>query len=295
MKTPPPHLNRRKLLLGMSASLSLAPFLSLPGCGGGSSGSNSGSTSTDETDTGTILEDQDSDSSDTSTGDSDWSAGGTAAMEADFPPADPFASGLGNPCTLTSDYTLGPCYFDVDDYQQDISEGEPGVPMALVLKLVDQYCEPIAGADIEVWFVNWEGLYSGNTDGSSNTRSFNSGYCTAGDQAALGSRWFRGVQTTDSNGLVYFKCCFPGWYASRTTHIHFKVVRNSSEALVSQFCFDDSLANEIYLNHAEYTGYAKDTDNEWDGVFGDDYSDYQFEVERQWDSSMLAYKAIQIL
>ncbi len=166
--------------------------------------------------------------------------------------------------------------------------------MALVLKLVDADCEPIANADIEVWFVNWEGLYSGDTTGSSDTRSFNAGYCTDNDSGALASRWFRGVQTSDENGLVYFKCCFPGWYPSRTTHIHLKVVRNGREALVSQFCFGDDISNDIYLNHPDYTGTAKDTDNDRDGVFGSEYPEYQFEVERQWDSSMLAYKAIQI-
>ncbi len=286
-------LNRRTLLLKMGATLSLAPAITLLSCGGsGSGGGGTNDLASNATSTGDSSTDTATD--DTDTGDSDWLSGGTSAMQADFPPADPFASGLGNPCTLTNEYTLGPCYFHADEYEQDISAGEPGVPMALVLKLVDSSCAPIAGADIEVWFVNWEGIYSGDTTGSSNTRSFNSGYCTGNDSEALASRWFRGVQTTDENGLVFFKCCFPGWYPSRTTHIHIRVVRNSSESLVTQFCFDDELGNDIYRQHPDYTGSAKDTDNDRDTVFGAEYGDYQFVVERQWDSSMLAYKAIQI-
>ncbi|MFV8817491.1 hypothetical protein [Haliea sp. E17] len=283
----------------MAATVTLVPLLPLAGCGGGGGGgATAGLAASDAsaaTGTGATADDTtDSSGEEAVSNDSDWLSGGTSAMQADFPPSDPFASGLGNTCTLTREYTLGPCYFQADEFAQDISAGEPGVPMALVLKLVDQACEPIADANIEIWFVNWEGIYSGDTTGSANTRSFNSGYCTGGDSGALASRWFRGVQTTDANGLVYFKCCFPGWYASRTTHIHVRIVRNNSEALVTQFCFDDDLCNDIYLNNPDYTGQAKDTGNNRDNVFGSDYADYQFEVERQWDSSMLAYKAIQI-
>ena len=301
MSRPESLLKRRQMLQKLSTALALAPLLPMVGCGGGGSGNGSS-----DSIAGTAASDDTAESTDSGaeTGSAteavtdngtDWLNGGTAAMEADFPPADPFVSGLGNSCTLTEEYTLGPCYFHADEYEQDISSGEPGVPMALVLKLVDQSCEPIAGADIEIWFVNWEGIYSGDTSGSSDTRSFNSSYCTGNDPSALASRWFRGVQTTDDNGLASFKCCFPGWYRGRTTHIHVKVVRNNNAALVTQFCFDDSTSNDIYLNHPDYTGSAKDTSNSRDGVFGSDFADYQFEIERQWDASMLAYKAIQII
>ncbi len=288
-----PSIERRRLLRRLGTTICLLPLLPMAGCGGGS-----GSSSASVSDNSSGSVDSSTDATDTTdesvSNNSDWLSGGTAAMQADFPPADPFASGLGNPCRLTSEYTLGPCYFHADHYAQDISDGQPGVPMALVMKLVDASCAPIADADIEVWFVNWEGIYSGDTTGSSNTGSFNSGYCTGNDTGALASRWFRGVQTTDANGLVYFKCCFPGWYPSRTTHIHFRVVRDGKASLVSQFCFDDELGNDIYLNHPDYTGSTKDTSNARDGVFGSDVADYQFEAERQWDGSMLAYKAIQL-
>ncbi|WP_317932646.1 intradiol ring-cleavage dioxygenase [Halioxenophilus sp. WMMB6] len=215
-------------------------------------------------------------------------------MTATYPPSDPFVSGLGNLCTATSAYTLGPCYYSPDEYREDISEGQPGVPMALVLKLVDASCNPISGADIEIWFCNYAGLYSGDTSDSADASSFNSGFCTDNDSEALAAKWFRGVQTTDADGNVYFKACFPGWYPSRTTHIHFRIVQDGLELLVSQFCFDDDLSNDIYLNHSDYTGQAKDTSNNSDTVFDANYEQYQFIVERQADNSMLAYKAIQI-
>ncbi len=201
-------------------------------------------------------------------------------------------------CTVTGTdrFTIGPCYFDTDDFREDISEGQPGVPMTLALKLVDADCNPIMGAIIEVWWVNWEGVYSGDNSGSTgNVSNFNSGFCTENDSDALSAKWFRGVQTTDSIGNVYFRACFPGWYRGRTTHIHFRVVVEGVERLVSQFGFDDDLANDIYLNHSDYTGQRKDTNNDSDSVFRDGILEHSFLVEEQWDGSMLAYKGIQIV
>ena len=220
-------------------------------------------------------------------------------MDATFPPeSDPLDISLGGvTCTIagTNRYTIGPCYFDVDDQRTDISEDQPGVPMTLAFKLVDENCDPIEGASIEVWWCNWEGVYSAdNSDSTGSVSSFNSGFCAGDDADALNARWFRGIQTTDSIGNVYFLGCFPGWYPSRTTHIHVRVV-TSSQTLVTQFCFDDDLANDIYANHSEYTGSEKDTTNDRDTVFGSEFNEYTFNVEQQFDGSMLAYKAIQIV
>lgn len=121
------------------------------------------------------------------------------------------------------------------------------------------------------------------------------GFCSGNDAEARSARWFRGIKTTDSDGNVYFKACFPGWYQGRTTHIHFRVVLNGEEQVISQFAFDDEMANDIYQNHSDYTGQAKDTSNSSDNVFrSSNVSEYLYEVEQQWDGSMLAYKAIQI-
>lgn len=287
-------LKRRTLLKSFGTAIAVTPVLSLIGCGGSGSSSSDSQTSADNT---TSTDDSSSDDDQTVTDGSnktEWAEGGTASMSATFPPSDPFVSGLGNLCTITAAYTLGPCYFAPDDFREDISEGQLGVPMALVLKLVDANCEPLEGVEIEVWFCNTEGLYSGDTQDSSDASSFNTGFCTDNDTQALASKWFRGVQTTDSDGNVYYKACFPGWYPSRTTHIHVKVVRDGLELLVSQFAFEDDLSNDIYVNHSDYTGSAKDTSNTTDTVFGSNVDEYLFTVERQSDNSMLAYKAIQI-
>lgn len=280
--------HKRRFLKIMGGAVIASPFVALTSCGGGGFAE---PTDDEDSDTDTSSEDTSS-SSEFSAG--DWAVGGTAAITTSFPPSDPFVSGLGNMCTTTRSYTLGPCYFNPDEYRQDISEGELGIPMVLVLKLVDANCQPITGADIDIWHCDRDGIYSGSSAGSSDASSFNSSFCTGNDSAALASRWFRGVQTTNSDGLVYFKSCFPGWYRGRTTHIHFKIVYQGTQSLVSQFCFEDAMSNEIYANHAEYTGEQKDTLNSRDSVFGSDYEDYMFTVEKNGDDSMLAYKAIQL-
>lgn len=301
-------VSRRHLLKQFGMIATASSTLVLLNCGGGGGSSGTSASASDDTtadaSTDTSTDTSSDTSSDTSTDTStdtsnstDWLSGGTASMEADFPPAsNPFDSGLGNLCTLTEEFTVGPCFFDVDDERDDISEGQAGVPMTLAMKVVDASCNPVADAVLEVWWCNAEGIYSGDdSDSTHSVSQFNTSFCTDNDAEALASRWFRGIKTTDSEGMVYFKGCFPGWYPSRTTHIHFRIVLNNAQQLISQFGFDDDLANAIYVNHSDYTGQAKDTSNARDTVFpSNEYEDYLFEVERQWDGSMLVYKAVQI-
>ncbi len=303
MKKNTALINRRKILQYLGTTLITSPLLSLSGCKGNSS-------ETDQTmppDMGTPPDGTPPDgmipggsvteSSPPATNNTSWLSGGTSAMEAEFPPStDPFSSGLGNMCTITDEFTIGPCYFDVTDDRDDISEGQDGVPMTLVMKLVDAACEPIEGAVIEVWWCNSEGIYSAdNSQATGTVSNFNTSFCSGDDAESLNSRWFRGIKTTDSSGNVYFKACFPGWYTSRATHIHFRIVLNGNQQLISQFGFDDDLSSDIHANHSEYTGMANPTTNATDTVFpSSGYESYLFEVEKQWDSSMMAYKAIQL-
>jgi len=289
VKTIKKPLDRRKLLVKSATVLAASPFVGLTGC----AGTDEDDTALDDIDTGSGDENNNGDDSNTSA----WLSGGTQAMQATFPPAsDPFDSGLGNMCTLQEEFTIGPCFFDTDDTRDDISDGEPGVPMTLALKLVDANCQPIEGAQIEVWWCNAEGFYSAdNSDARGDVAGFRASYCSGDDPDALASRWFRGIKNTDNIGNVYFKACFPGWYPGRTTHIHLRIVHNGQQQLITQFAFEDDLANNIYVSHPDYTGEVKDTSNTRDNIFSSDtVNQYLFEVERQSDNSMLAYKAIQI-
>src|SRR5258705_214315 len=54
-------------------------------------------------------------------------------------------------CTLTPEQIEGPFYLDQAGVREDISEGKPGVPLRMVLHVVDASasCAPIARAAVD--------------------------------------------------------------------------------------------------------------------------------------------------
>ncbi|MBZ4329550.1 protocatechuate 3,4-dioxygenase [Corallococcus interemptor] len=271
----PKVITRRSLLRGIGLSLAAVPVAKLlVACGGDDT--TGGDTNTDagtDTDAGVV---------DPGT----WATGGTAAMTAAATYPDPFASGMGTVCNLNCEATLGPCYATTVD-RKDISEGHDGLPVRLAFLVVDESCKPIPGATVDIWHAGPEGLYSGEDA---------SDFCTSGDATARSARWFRGVQTTDANGRVDFDTCFPGWYSSRTIHIHFTVRVNGQEFVTSQLFFDDATSDDIINHQPLYdTRGARDTTNQNDTVVSADaVGDYLFATQRMSDGAMLASKTLVI-
>jgi len=272
-------ISRRKALRGIGIALAAAPFAKLLGCSSdGASGTADGTDASAGGDTGLAADA-------TAAGEAGaWATGGTASMNGDYP--DPFASGLGTTCALTCAATLGPCYA-ATVVRKDISEGHDGLPVRLAFLVVDEKCTPIPNASIDIWHCAPEGLYSGDDA---------SDFCTSGDATARAARWFRGVQTTDATGRADFDTCFPGWYSSRTIHIHFTIRINNAEYVTSQLVFDDALDDEIVSTQPLYnTRGARDTNNTNDNVVGGAaISDYTFQTSRMSDGAMLAWKALVI-
>ena len=48
-----------------------------------------------------------------------------------------------------------------------------------------------------------------------------------------------------ASGVVYFDTCFPGWYSSRTIHVHMTISVGGSAYVTTQFGFDDTLDDSI--------------------------------------------------
>jgi protocatechuate 3,4-dioxygenase beta subunit len=215
-----------------------------------------------------------------------WATGGTKAMTALATYPDPFAAGLGTACTLLCEATLGPCYATTLD-REDISEGEDGLPVRIAFLVVDETCKPIPGATVDIWHCGPDGLYSGEDA---------SDFCTSGDARARAARWYRGVQTSDANGRVNFKTCFPGWYSSRTIHIHFTVRVNNQEYVTSQLVFDDALNDDIIGTQPLYSDRGpRDTTNSTDNVVSAESAPaYSFQTQRMSDGAMLAWKTLVI-
>ncbi len=281
-----PLLSRRRALRGIGAALAAAPLVKLLGCSsdGSVAASASGDAGGDATGTGSTSE-NDAALSDGSADAGGWATGGTKSMTGNYP--DPFSSGLGSACTLTCAATIGPCYA-ATLARKDISEGHDGLPVRLAFLVVDETCTPVPNASLDIWHCAPEGLYSGDDA---------SDFCTDANATARAARWFRGVQTTDSSGRADFDTCFPGWYSSRTIHIHMTIRVGGTEYVTTQFVFDDALDDEIVSTQPLYnTRGARDTKNTNDGVVGgvSDLDDYTFQTSRMSDGAMLAWKAIVI-
>lgn len=289
-KRPINPLARRKFIKQFGLGMAGVSLLSLVSCGD--------SIVTDTTDNSSGSGDDSNSGSDSNSGENNtsWASGGTASMTSNFPDDSIFALGTACTVSLTKAVTEGPCYFAADTLD-DISEEQGGLPMQLCLQVIDSQCQPVSGLEVEVWHCDVEGIYSGDTSGSADSRRFSSGFCTGNDQEALQAKWFRGYQVTDSSGRVNFKSCFPGWYSSRTIHIHFRVRNNNNDEVISQFCFPDSLTEEICTEHPEYSARGiQDTtlSGGRDTVFGSNYQDFIFSTQQNEDGSLLAYKTIQI-
>lgn len=276
----PEEVARRAALLRIGAALALVPLGALTACGGagetegeggaagdggaGGQGGQGGGTTTTTSAQGVA-----------------WASGGTASMSGDYP--DPFTEPLGSSCALTCAATLGPCYAETIE-RKDISEGYPGLPTRLAFLVVNDACEPIAGAQVDVWHTRDTGVYSG--DDTSAT-------CHKNDPDAIASRFFRGVQTTDANGRVDFDTCYPGWYGGRCVHIHFTVRVGGQEYVTSQLYFPEELTAEIFAVHPDYVAFGQpDTTNSTDGIF--DGEEQIFQTAKQKDGALLAWKTLVI-
>ncbi|MCY3414203.1 MAG: twin-arginine translocation pathway signal protein [Candidatus Heimdallarchaeota archaeon] len=151
----------------------------------------------------------------------------------------------------------GPYFVDNSPLRSDITkntksgEAEPGFAIQLqieVLRSKADACQPLTNAKMEIWHANASGDYSGIVSAGTDGHDFS-----------------RGHQITDSNGLVVFDTIFPGLYAGRTVHIHFKVITDEID-FTSQLYFNQSFSDEIFDSYYEQYGIPI-TLNANDGIY----------------------------
>ncbi|RPI19738.1 MAG: T9SS C-terminal target domain-containing protein [Ignavibacteriae bacterium] len=152
-------------------------------------------------------------------------------------------------CWLTPEKDQGPFYLNADLVRRDITEGQRGVELHLVVTVVQEDCTPIPGVLVDVWHASCNGNYSAYG-------------------AFVGETFLRGTQPTDNNGVAEFDTVYPGWYPGRATHIHFKVRLNSTTYVTSQFAFPDSTNNTIYQTPYYVGRGPSPTTNKMDLIFG---------------------------
>lgn len=163
-------------------------------------------------------------------------------------------------CVLIPQETVGPypLFTDIASAsvytRQDITEGKSGVPLSLLLTIVNvnNNCAAITDALVYVWHCDKDGVYSGYG-------------------SAAGETFCRGVQMTDSTGLARFTTIYPGWYTGRITHTHFRVYLGNSLQATSQLAFPQDITTAVY-NTSQYSARGQNTSVtsfSADGIFAD--------------------------
>jgi protocatechuate 3,4-dioxygenase beta subunit len=150
-------------------------------------------------------------------------------------------------CLLTPQSIEGPYYLDPHLVRAEIAEGRAGIPLRVDFRVIDgANCKPSKHARVDIWHADAQGIYSG--------------YEGQGDKQALstvGQKFLRGTQFTNHEGAASFKTIYPGWYAGRATHIHFKVLLDERDVLTGMMYFPDAVNEFIYANIPAYADRLK--------------------------------------
>lgn len=244
----------RRQLLGYGAGGTAA--LLLAGCGGSSGDS---STSSTVASSGTASNSTDTTSSGSTDSTGAVSSCGNIPEETEGPyPAD----GSNGVNVLTRSGIVR------SDIRTSLNTGNvaQGVPLSIVLKLVNtnNACTALEGYAIYLWHCDRDGNYS-----------LYSGSIASED-------YLRGVQETDSTGIVTFSSIFPACYEGRWPHIHFEIYSSLDNALTyrnkirtSQLALPEDSCKTVYNNASGYSAsvskLARITLSS-DGIFRDGYS-----------------------
>ena len=171
-------------------------------------------------------------------------------------------------CVVRPEQTEGPFFVDTkldrSDIRSDpatgaVSEGAPLTLRFNVSQITAGACAVLAGAMVDVWQCDAEGVYWG-VDGGGGPRS------------ARERQFLRGHQLTDENGVARFTTIFPGWYGGRAVHVHFKVrtdVGGQPYEFTSQLYFDEALIDRVHALEPYAARGRRDTPNAEDGIFRD--------------------------
>lgn len=169
-------------------------------------------------------------------------------------------------CALVPETVIGPYYVEGELIRPDITDGQPGIFSHLDIQFIDiNTCEPLSNLLIDVWHCNATGIYSG---------------VAAEGQGGLQTTFGRGIQQTDSEGVVQFDTIFPGHYTGRATHIHILSTANAtvlsngtftggSARHIGQAYFDTSLREAVEV-HEPYVFNTQDVTSNAEDRFAPD-------------------------
>jgi protocatechuate 3,4-dioxygenase beta subunit len=187
--------------------------------------------------------------------------GGSGDSQADVAPLTVAAFEALAVCAMAPAQTAGPFPSLERLERQDITEGYPGHPLRLGLRVVDQACEPVPGAKVEIWHTDATGDYSSYEDGGS------------GKDEGEGTTFLRGTQTANADGIVEFQTIYPGWYGGRAVHIHVIASVDGRDIHTTQLYFDEGYTDAVHAT-GEYAQFGP-PDTSWDDdrIIGDPDTD----------------------
>ena len=170
-------------------------------------------------------------------------------------------------CRLWPEQTEGPYHRDTPPERTDIAEDRPGVPLRLGLRLMDaQAATPLAGALVEVWHADHEGRYSGFSPFQAQPGQVVTSESVPREIVAPGETFLRGAQRTDEQGMCAFRTIYPGWYSSRTVHIHLRA-HLDERAATTQLYFPDEVSDDVFAVSPYVGRPRRDTTNDTDSIF----------------------------
>ena len=168
-------------------------------------------------------------------------------------------------CVVRPELAIGPYFVDDQLNRSDIrfepADGSTtrGAPLTLVIGVFDvssSGCDPLEGAQVDVWHCDAQGVYSGIQDWPFDT---------------TGLIFLRGYQLTEATGRVQFKTIYPGWYSGRTVHIHFMIRTTDANGrryeFVSQLFFSDLLTDRVHAQKPYKRKGPRNTRNSDDTIY----------------------------
>lgn len=186
-------------------------------------------------------------------------------------------------CVLAPDTIFGPYGVDEEIFRHDVREGQEGINMYLDIGVLDtNTCEPLPNAYLTIWHCNAYGTYSGFTKIDPNTAGLYTNATSNADGTTDEKTFLRGVTATNDEGIAEFLTIFPGYYVTRSTHIHLTVQTNvssnssadysySAAAVqhVGQLFFNESFINTVYQQspYNEHLTTLNRTTNDEDSIY----------------------------
>lgn len=130
-------------------------------------------------------------------------------------------------CSMTEDNIEGPYYRENAPWKTRLTDSnEPGVPLRIEGIVMDQSCQPIPNAVVDVWQANDKGSYDNDGNNDPPNKAFH----------------LRGRMRTNAQGQYAYDTIVPGRYLNgdtfRPSHIHYKVYASGYQTLTTQLYFE---------------------------------------------------------